>query len=56
MGWPAPLGILFYTLFAKGCLLDGWPGWYYGLQRLAAETLIAIEINDRRLSRKTSSG
>jgi hypothetical protein len=49
MGWPAPLGILFYTLFAKGCLLDGWRGWYYGLQRLVAEALIALEINERRL-------
>jgi len=29
--------------------LDGWPGWYYALQRLCAETLIALEILDRRL-------
>jgi hypothetical protein len=49
MGWPAPLGVLFYTLFVKGCILDGWPGWYYALQRLVAETMIALEIFDRRL-------
>ncbi len=49
MGWPAPIGIFLYTLFAKGCLLDGWPGWCYALQRLVAETLIALEIVDRRL-------
>jgi glycosyltransferase involved in cell wall biosynthesis len=49
--WPAPLAVFFYTLIFKGCLLDGWPGWYYALQRLLAETLIALEIIDRRLSR-----
>ena len=51
MGWPAPVGALFYTLFAKGCIFDGWPGWYYVLQRVTAETLIALEIGDRRLRR-----
>ena len=49
LGWAAPIGVLFYTLFVKGCILDGWPGWYYALQRLCAETLIALEILDRRL-------
>jgi len=49
IGWPAPLAILFYTLFVKGCLLSGRAGWYYALQRLIAEALIALEINDRRL-------
>ena len=36
MGWPAPIGAFFYTLFVKGCLLDGWAGWYYVLQRVIA--------------------
>lgn len=49
MGWPAPLGVLLYTLFVKGCVLDGWPGWYYALQRMIAESLLALEIIDRRL-------
>jgi len=49
MGWPAPIVILFYTLFVKGCILDGWPGWHYALQRLCAEVLLALEIVDRRL-------
>lgn len=49
MAWPAPLAVLFYVLFAKGCILDGWPGWYYALQRLIAEALLAAEILDRRL-------
>jgi glycosyltransferase involved in cell wall biosynthesis len=51
MGWPAPLGVFFYTLIAKGCLFDGWPGWYYTLQRVVAEALIALELLDRRLRR-----
>jgi glycosyltransferase involved in cell wall biosynthesis len=49
MGWPSPIMVLFYALFAKGCIVDGWPGWHYALQRLAAETLIALEVLDRRL-------
>jgi glycosyltransferase involved in cell wall biosynthesis len=49
MGWPAPVGAFFYTLFVKGCLFDGWPGWYYALQRVTAEMLISLEIIDRQL-------
>jgi hypothetical protein len=49
--WPAPLAILVYTLLIKGCLFDGWPGWYYVLQRVLAETLISLEIIDRKLTR-----
>jgi glycosyltransferase involved in cell wall biosynthesis len=48
-GWSAPLLVFVYTLVFQGCLLDGWPGWYYAFQRLLAETLIALEIADRRL-------
>jgi hypothetical protein len=51
MGWPAPIAALVYVLFVRGCILDGWPGWYYALQRLLAETLLALEILDRRLRR-----
>ena len=56
MGWPAPVGALFYTLLVKGCLFDGWPGWYYALQRVIAEALIALEIIDRRLRIVRSTG
>jgi hypothetical protein len=55
MGWPAPIGVFFYTLFAKGCLFDGWPGWYYALQRTTAELLIALEIIDRRAQRASDA-
>jgi len=49
LGWAAPFAVLFYTLFVKGCILDGWPGWYYALQRLCAEILITLELLDLRL-------
>jgi len=52
MAWPAPILVFFYSLFAKRCVLDGWPGWLYVLQRTLAEILIAIEIVDRRLQGK----
>ena len=54
-GWPAPLLVFVYTLVFQGCLLDGWPGWYYAFQRLLAETLIALEIADRRLRGKSQN-
>jgi glycosyltransferase involved in cell wall biosynthesis len=56
MGWPAPIGVFFYTLFVKGCLFDGWPGWYYALQRTTAEMLLALEILDRRSVRSPAAG
>src|SRR5262249_53200353 len=37
MGWPAPILVFLYTLFINRCILDGWPGWFYALQRLFAE-------------------
>jgi glycosyltransferase involved in cell wall biosynthesis len=49
--WPSPLTVLLYTLLVKGCILDGWIGWYYALQRLLAETLISLEIIDQQLRR-----
>jgi glycosyltransferase involved in cell wall biosynthesis len=49
MGWPAPILVFFYTLLWKRCILDGWPGWLYVLQRSLAEMMIAIELVDRRL-------
>jgi glycosyltransferase involved in cell wall biosynthesis len=56
-GWPAPILVFFYTLFWKRCILDGWPGWHYVLQRTLAEILIAIELVDRQiLNRSTRSG
>jgi glycosyltransferase involved in cell wall biosynthesis len=46
---PAPVLMFFYLLFIKRCLLDGWSGWYYTFQRGCAETMLSIELLDRRL-------
>jgi len=48
-GFVAPAAALVYALLIKGCLFDGWPGWFYALQRMFAETLIALEIIDLKL-------
>ena len=50
LGWPAPPLAFIYTLLWKRCILDGWPGWHYALQRTAAEIMIALELVDRRLA------
>jgi glycosyltransferase involved in cell wall biosynthesis len=49
MEWPAPILAGLYVLFFKGCILDGPAGWYYALQRVLAEILLALELLDRRL-------
>ena len=48
MVWPAPIAAFLYTLLIKRCLFDGRPGWYYALQRVIAEALLALEIMDHR--------
>lgn len=40
----APFVILFYCLFLRGGILDGWAGWYYAFQRMLAEILLAIRL------------
>ncbi|WP_422012774.1 glycosyltransferase family 2 protein [Reyranella sp.] len=55
MGWPAPILVLGYVLFAKGAILDGKAGWFYAFQRLLAEVLVALELLDKRLSALTRS-
>jgi glycosyltransferase involved in cell wall biosynthesis len=49
MGWPAPILVFFYTLIISRCILDGWPGWLYVLQRTVAEAMIALELAERRV-------
>ena len=48
--WPAPILVVAYVLLVKGCLLDGWPGWFYAMQRLLSETMIALAVLERRLN------
>jgi glycosyltransferase involved in cell wall biosynthesis len=33
-----------YLLFARGLILDGWPGWFYVAQRTIAELLLSIRL------------
>jgi glycosyltransferase involved in cell wall biosynthesis len=40
----APFVLLFYCLVIQRCILDGWAGWYYALQRTLAEVLLAIRL------------
>ncbi|WP_035990482.1 glycosyltransferase family 2 protein [Leptolyngbya sp. KIOST-1] len=40
----APFVVLFYCLILKGGILDGWHGWYYALQRVLVEMLLAIHL------------
>lgn len=42
--WVMPL----YLLFARGLILDGWPGWYYVLQRTIAEMLVSLRLITER--------
>lgn len=55
MAWPAPICVFLYTLLAKRCLLEGWAGWYYTIQRTLAEIMLALEIVDRRLRRRDAA-
>jgi glycosyltransferase involved in cell wall biosynthesis len=51
MGWPAPVAAFLYTLLVKRCLFDGRAGWYYALQRVVTEALLALEIIDHQRER-----
>lgn len=47
--WAAPLTLL-YCLFIRRLILDGWPGFYYSLQRTYAELLLSLKLLEARLS------
>lgn len=53
MAWPAPILAFLYTLLVQRCILDGWAGWHYVLQRTLAETLLALELVDRKLGHRS---
>lgn len=44
-----PPAVLFYTLFVRGVILDGWAGWYYAFQRALAETLLSLRLLETKL-------
>lgn len=47
-GLLAPAAMFLYLLFVRGLFFDGWPGWYYVLQRTLAEMLLALRIITER--------
>ena len=40
----APPAMFLYLMFARGLVLDGWPGWFYVCQRTLAELLLSIRL------------
>lgn len=49
--FPAPLLVLPYVLLVKGCILDGVAGLFYAMQRFTFETILMLELLERRLRR-----
>ena len=45
----APWLVFFYTMFGKGLILDGWPGWFYVLQRTYAELLLSLRLLEQKM-------
>jgi glycosyltransferase involved in cell wall biosynthesis len=52
VGWVAPILVPIYVLVMKRCILDGWAGWRYALERLCFEVLVALEIVDHRIQKR----
>jgi glycosyltransferase involved in cell wall biosynthesis len=46
----APFAVLFYCLIVRGGVLDGWPGFYYALQRMLAELLLSLYLIEADLN------
>ena len=40
----APPIMFLYLLLGRGLILDGWPGWYYVMQRTLAEILLSLRL------------
>ena len=38
-----------YLLFARGLILDGWPGWFYVFQRTLAEIILSLRLIEHKL-------
>lgn len=51
MIWPAAPAAFIYTLFIKGIILDGWPGWFYVLQRTYAELVLSLVLLEQKVKK-----
>jgi glycosyltransferase involved in cell wall biosynthesis len=56
MIFPAPIVAFCYALLVGRGILDGWPGWYYALQRLCAEVILSVHLLDAHLLRRGEAG
>lgn len=45
-----PIAALIYTLFVRGVIFDGLPGWYYTFQRVLAEILLSLRLLEKKLN------
>lgn len=50
----APFIVLAYCLILKGGIFDGWPGWYYALQRMLAEIVLSLRLIELELTPSAS--
>lgn len=46
----APFLVFGHTLFVRGLIFDGWPGWFYVFQRTLAEVMLSLCLLERKLS------
>jgi glycosyltransferase involved in cell wall biosynthesis len=49
----APFAMLFYCLFVKRLVLDGWPGIFYSLQRALAELLLSLYLIQHDVAKRS---
>jgi hypothetical protein len=48
-----PPVVLLYCLIGRGLILDGWPGWYYAMQRMTADLILSLLLIQRDLARRS---
>lgn len=42
--YPAPFVMLFYCLFYRRGIFEGWAGWFYAAQRMGAELILSMKL------------
>jgi hypothetical protein len=52
----APPAMLFYCLFLRGGVFDGWAGFHYAFERTVAELMLSLHLIRNRLARPVRTG
>jgi glycosyltransferase involved in cell wall biosynthesis len=47
----APPAMFLYCWLGKGGILDGWPGFFYAMQRATAEAILSLTLLERKMTR-----